>query len=74
MKKIDNISLQQSEIIATEHIDNGYLKLHCPEFTEKQLSALDAVYRGPVNPKTNEQIYNGMPIGSEIYSWSACRI
>ena len=46
----------------------GYLKLHCPEFTEKQLSALDAVYRGPVNPKTNKQIYNGMPIGSEIYS------
>ena len=37
-------------------------------FTEEQLRALRAVYGGPVNPRTGERIYNGMPAGSEIYS------
>lgn len=37
-------------------------------FTDVQIDALRAVYNGPVNPKTGKQIYNGMPIGSEIYS------
>ena len=38
-----------------------------PKFTSAQLDALKAVYTGPVNPVTKERIYNGMPIGSEIY-------
>ena len=37
------------------------------DFNDEQLSALRAVYQGPKNPRTGEQIYNGMPIGSEIY-------
>jgi len=50
-------------------VDNflSFLKSKHPEFTAEQLNSLDAVYRGPVNPKTKKQIYNGMPIGSEIY-------
>lgn len=44
-----------------------YLRRKCPDFTEEQLNALKAVYNGPVNPETNEQIYCGMPIASEIY-------
>lgn len=49
----------------TDFLD--YLKGECPEFSKEQLSSLEAIYRGPVNAKTNVQIYNGMPIGSEIY-------
>ena len=44
-----------------------YLKGEYPEFSDEQLSALRAVYSGPVNPRTGERIYNGMPFGSEIY-------
>jgi len=36
-------------------------------FSEEQLSALRLVYQGPLNPRTGERIYNGMPIGSERY-------
>ena len=39
-----------------------------PQFTPEQIEALRAIYNGPVNPVTGEQIYNGMPIGAEIYS------
>jgi len=39
-----------------------------PQFTVEQIEALRAIYNGPINPVTGEQIYNGMPIGSEIYS------
>ncbi|MBQ4528706.1 MAG: tannase/feruloyl esterase family alpha/beta hydrolase [Clostridia bacterium] len=46
----------------------GFLKEKCPEFTKEQLTSLEMVYKGPVNPETNEQIYNGMPIGSEVYT------
>lgn len=35
-------------------------------FTDEQRAALRAVYEGPVNPRTGEQIYNGAPIGSEV--------
>lgn len=45
----------------------GYLKEACPDFSEEQLVALEAVYQGPKNPVTKRQIYNGMPMGSEIY-------
>lgn len=38
-----------------------------PEFTGMQLEALHAVYHGPVNPVTGEQIFAGMPIGAEQY-------
>ena len=38
-----------------------------PGFTKEQRDALYAVYTGPVSPKGGIQIYNGMPIGSEIY-------
>lgn len=34
-------------------------------FNEAQLAALDAVYRGPVDSRTGERIYCGMPMGSE---------
>lgn len=44
----------------------NYLKCNS-KFTNEQLSALEAVYNGPVNPKTGERIYNGMPIGSEMF-------
>ena len=45
----------------------SYIRNENPYFTDTQLEALKAVYKGPSNPKTGEQIYNGMPIGSEIY-------
>lgn len=45
-----------------------FLSRKHPEFTGIQLQALSAVYHGPVNMLTGEQIYNGMPIGSEIYN------
>lgn len=38
-----------------------------PDLTEKQLTALEAVYRGPFAPDTGERIYCGMPMGSEMY-------
>lgn len=45
----------------------AYLAAKCPAFSNKQLTALEAVYKGPKNPRTGEQIYCGMPIGSEIF-------
>ena len=46
----------------------NFLKSELPHFTEEQIRGLRAVYNGPVNPKTGEQIYSGMPIGSEIFA------
>lgn len=54
------------ETTVTEFI--AYLKAVCPDYTQKQLDALEAVYRGPVNPQTGAQIYNGLPIGSEPFA------
>jgi len=45
----------------------SFLKERNPEFSNAQIEALRAVYDGPKNPVTNRRIYNGMPIGSEIY-------
>lgn len=45
----------------------AFLRQRQPDLTDAQIDALRAVYRGPWNPATGEQIYNGMPIGSEIY-------
>ena len=45
----------------------SFLQTQCPTFTTEQIESLRAVYSGPVNPVTGEQIYNGMPIGAEIY-------
>lgn len=45
----------------------SYLSAREPSFTEEQRTALRAVYEGPRDPVTGRQIYNGMPIGSEIY-------
>jgi feruloyl esterase len=47
-----------------EFID--YLKIKLPELNKEQLEALEAVYTGPKNPRTGEQIFCGMPIGSEL--------
>lgn len=45
----------------------AYLSEHEPSYTKEQLEALRAIYEGPRDPVTGRQIYNGMPIGSEIY-------
>ncbi len=45
----------------------AFLSEREPDFTEEQLQALRAVYKGPRDPVTGRQIYNGMPIGAEIY-------
>lgn len=37
-----------------------------PQLTDEKLAVLRAVYTGPVNPVTGEQIYCGMPIGAEL--------
>ncbi len=42
-----------------------FLKNHI-SLNSAQINSLKAIYNGPINPKTNKQIYNGMPIGSEI--------
>lgn len=44
-----------------------WIQKECSSLSQTQLSALKAVYTGPVNPYTGERIYNGMPAGSEIY-------
>lgn len=41
------------------------LQVQEPEFSPEQIDALRAVYQGPRNPKTGEQIYCGIPIGAE---------
>ena len=45
----------------------AYLSAREPSYTQEQLDALRAVYEGPRDPVTGRQIYNGMPIGAEIY-------
>ena len=45
----------------------NFLKEKYPEYTDEQISALRAVYNGPVNPKTGKQILCGIPIGAESY-------
>lgn len=37
-------------------------------FNDRQIAALKAIYAGPKNPKTGEQIYTSAPYGSEISS------
>lgn len=44
-----------------------YLQKEKSGFNEAQIEALRAIYNGPVNPNTGEQIYNGLPIGGEIF-------
>lgn len=56
---------QASEKLIDEAL--SYLSEKHPAFSDEQLSALRAVYAGPVNPRTGKRIYNGMPMGSEIY-------
>ncbi len=43
----------------------AYLAEHMPELTEGQREVLRRLYEGPVNPRTGERIYCGMPIGAE---------
>lgn len=43
-----------------------FLKLKLT-LNDKQIYALRAIYTGPVNPVTGERIYNGLPIGAEMY-------
>lgn len=54
---------------SSENLINDFISALTEEhkFTEEQLQALKAIYLGPVNPITKERIYNGMPMGSEIY-------
>jgi len=42
-----------------------FLKSKMPQLSSEQLIALEAIYNGPKNPKTGEQIFCGMPIGAE---------
>lgn len=42
-----------------------FLKEKMPHLTSEQLDALKKVYDGPVNPKTGEQIYCGLPFSAE---------
>lgn len=44
----------------------AFLREKMPSLTDFQIEALRKLYTGPVNPKTGEQIYCGMPIGSEM--------
>ncbi|MBQ2749114.1 MAG: tannase/feruloyl esterase family alpha/beta hydrolase [Clostridia bacterium] len=37
------------------------------ELSDTKLKVLEKIYRGPVNPRTGERIYNGMPMGSERF-------
>lgn len=53
------------------HFDLKSLPL-CPEgtdgpacLTQRQLTALEKIYAGPVNPRTGERIYTPIPFGSE---------
>ncbi len=44
----------------------AYLAEHMPELTKKQREVLRRLYHGPINPRTGERIYCGMPIGAEL--------
>ena len=44
----------------------SFLRMKMPSLSDLQIEALRRVYKGPINPKTGEQIYCGMPIGSEL--------
>ena len=44
-----------------------YLKERIPEFTDDQINALRDVYNGPVHSKTGEQLFCGLPIGTETF-------
>jgi feruloyl esterase len=43
----------------------AFLSKHMKELSEAQLSVLKEIYLGPRNPRTNERINAGMPIGAE---------
>ena len=47
-----------------------FLKADIPELTEKELSALKLVYRGPRHGVTGEQLFAGLPLGAEMNSGS----
>lgn len=44
-----------------------YIGRKNPSFDRLRLDALRTVYAGPVNPRTGERIYNGIPAGAERY-------
>lgn len=44
-----------------------YIGAKNPSFDKLRLDALRAVYDGPINPRTGERIYNGIPAGAERY-------
>jgi feruloyl esterase len=43
----------------------AHLSSAMPMLSAEQISALRAVYTGPVNPKNGKRIYTGLPIGAE---------
>ncbi len=43
-----------------------YVREHCPGLSEEKRRVLRQLYMGPVNPRTGERIYCGLPIGSEL--------
>ena len=43
----------------------SYISEKHPSFTRYQLEHLQKIYEGPKNPRTGEQIYCGIPIGTE---------
>lgn len=43
----------------------AYLRKNCPSLSEEQLAALRTCYLGPINPRTGERIYTGLPLGAE---------
>lgn len=45
----------------------SFLREKMPKLTDFQIESLRKLYTGPVNPKTGEQIYCGMPIGAEMH-------
>ena len=45
----------------------AFLTARHPHFTEEQITALRAVYTGPADGVTGRRIYNGMPMGSEVF-------
>lgn len=61
------VSMPQADEATIRAVLQG-LQQAFPALTDAQRNALEAVYRGPVEPDTGKQIYCGLPMGSEGYS------
>ncbi len=71
--RLDGVQDGLLEDPRTCRFDPAVLTCHGPDsatcFTAPQVEALKKIYGGPKNPRTGEQIYPGIPPGTEAVNW-----